>query len=86
MLQPDYPSEGEIRAALIRRADEFTRLTGLPKSVVGKEAVNDPAFLSQVAGGRNFTVGLYRRVMDWLDENWPKDGDPKAKAPERAAS
>lgn len=72
MESVSYPSDSEIRAALLRRADEFIRLTGSTKSAIGKDAVNDPAFLGQVAAGRNFTIGMYQRVMAYLDANWPK--------------
>jgi len=72
MTAISFPSEQEIRDAVVRRADEFSRLTGMSKTEIGKRAVNDGAFLNQVAAGRNFTINLYRRLMDWLDENWPR--------------
>lgn len=67
-----FPTDEEIRAALIRRAEEFSRLTGIPKTEIGKLAVNDAAVLGQIAEGRNFTINLYRRLMDWLDTEWPR--------------
>ncbi len=72
MASISFPNEQEIRDALIRRAEEFSRQTGMSKTEIGKRAVNDGAFLSQVAEGRNFTIRLYRRLMDWLDTNWPE--------------
>jgi len=72
MTSISFPTEQEIRDALIQRADEFSRQTGIPKTEIGKRAVNDGAFLGQVAEGRNFTINLYRRLMDWLDANWPE--------------
>jgi hypothetical protein len=72
------PKEQDIRTALIQRAEEFSRQTGMSKTEIGKLAVNDGAFLAQVADGRNFTIKLYQRVMDWLDKNWP---EPHARRP-----
>jgi hypothetical protein len=71
MAPISFPTEQEIRDALLRRADEFSRQTGMSKSEIGKRALNDGAFLGQVSKGRNFTIELYRRLMDWLDANWP---------------
>lgn len=45
----------------------------MSRSEIGKAAVNDPAFLHQVAKGRNFTVGTYAKAMGWLDEHWPRE-------------
>jgi hypothetical protein len=75
-----FPREQEIREALVRRAEEFSRQTGISKTEIGKRAVNDGAFLGQVAEGRNFTIKLYRRLMDWLDANWPEPEMRRAKA------
>lgn len=68
----DYPSELKIREALIQRTEEFSRLTGTARTTISKSAVNDPAFLSRVVNGSNFTIGLYTRVQNWLDDNWPR--------------
>ena len=66
-----YPTEKQIRTALIQRIDAFIKVTGLTKSSVGKEAVGDPAFVGRLFGG-NFTVTTYGRVMKFLDDNWPR--------------
>ena len=81
MTATSFPSEHEIRDALVRRAETFTRLTGISKSEIGKRAVNDGAFINQVGEGRNFTVGSYRRVMNWLDAHWPKQESPGKRTP-----
>jgi len=78
MTSVAFPSEQEIRDALVRRAETFTRLTGISRSEIGKRAINDGAFISQVGEGRNFTVGSYQRVMNWLDAHWPKQ-EPRGK-------
>jgi hypothetical protein len=67
------PNHDTIRDAMVACAREYVRLTGNPISAVGKNAVNDPAFISQVEKGRNFTIEMYRRVMSWLDDNWPPE-------------
>lgn len=72
-----YPTHDQIRKALVERAAEFVRLTECPKSSIGKNSVNDPAFISRIEGGSNFTVEIYQKVQSWLDANWPKDADQR---------
>lgn len=67
----NYPTGADIRAVLLWRAARFTEMTGLGPSVIAKQALNDPAMLSRVANGHNFTVQTYQRFMNWLDEHWP---------------
>ena len=67
----NYPRAADIRAALLTRAEAFSRETGMPRTAIGREALNDTSFLSQVADGRNFTLRSYERVMDWLDTHQP---------------
>jgi hypothetical protein len=71
-----FPTEQLIRAALLDRAQEFRRLTGIPISNISRLAVSDAAFLTRVRTGRNFTVKTYQRVHDWLTEHWPKHDSP----------
>ena len=85
MASISFPAEQDIRNALIRRAEEFSRRTGMSKSEISKRAVKDGAFISQVAAGRNFTVRLYQRMMDWLDANWP-DPEPADRKREQSTS
>ena len=79
---PIYPTEDELRAALLARADEFTKLTGMTRTQIGLEAVNDGAFLGQVEKDRNFGIKLYSRFMSWLDDHWP---EPAAKTTKKSA-
>jgi len=74
---PDiYPNDDTIRNALLARVRSFMQLTGMGPSIIAREAINDPAFLTRVAKGHNLTLRSYQRVMDWLDDNWP---NPKRK-------
>lgn len=70
-MHPDDPDEATIRGALVERAKEFSRRTGVPLSGIGKAAVNDSSFILDVARGANFTVGRYQRAQEWLDKHWP---------------
>jgi hypothetical protein len=73
---PPFPSEQAIRGALLARAHEFSRLTGMSAADIGKRAIADPAFIYQVERGRNFTVHTYKKFMAWLDKRWPADDVP----------
>lgn len=71
MPEQVYPKDYQIRAALLRRAAQFTGITGASAAAIGRHAVNDPGFVPRIARGQNFTVSTYQRVMDWLDTHWP---------------
>lgn len=71
MTHAKYPTDDDIRAALLGRAAQFTKTTGMAQSAVAKHSVNDPAFFLRLSQGRNFTVSTYQRVMTWLDCHWP---------------
>ena len=67
-----YPTEREIRAALIRRVAEFIKLAGTNKSSFGKAAVSDPAFVGRVGAGGNFTISTYGRAMTYIRKHQPR--------------
>lgn len=75
-----YPTEEELRTALLGRAAEFSRLTGMTKTEIGLMSVNDPAFLGSIEKDRNFGIKLYARFMAWLDDHWPGNSKPKRSA------
>lgn len=58
----------QVRAALLLRIDSFIASSGMSASALGKAAVNDDRFVNRIRSGGNFTVELYQRVIDWLDE------------------
>lgn len=72
MTRTEYPTGADIRAVLLWRAESFTQQTGIPLTVIAKRSLNDPALLTRVAKGHNFTIQTYQKVMDWLDDNWPR--------------
>jgi hypothetical protein len=65
-MQP-YPTEAEIRDALVSRVAEFCRDSGLGPRTVCIRAINDPNFFNKVKSGGNFTLRTYARVHRWLD-------------------
>lgn len=71
MRKPSFPSEEELRSLLLKSAERFHRLTNMPRSEIGHQALNDPAFLTQVEEGRNFRVRTFDTFMRWLIDHWP---------------
>jgi hypothetical protein len=65
------PSADDLRRGLLAQLDEFAKLSGMTKSEIGKNAVNDVAFISDLEAGRNITLKLYDRVRSYIDNNWP---------------
>jgi hypothetical protein len=76
MSGPAYPSVQTIREAMLMRAREFSRISGLSVADIGQLALNDTAFLYKVSQGRNFNLDTYRKLMAWLDRRWPSDSVP----------
>lgn len=73
MPDEKYPTEEKLRSILLERAEEFCELTDTSLSNLGKTIAKDTSLFSQIRSGRNFTVALYTKVNEWLDENWPKE-------------
>lgn len=63
-----YPTDADIRNALLARASLYAEQSGTALSAVGKRSLNDPAFFARLAAGRNFTISTYQRAMEWLDQ------------------
>lgn len=82
MTAEKYPDEEKLRVAAIERAEEYCLLTGNGIGKLGILISNDKTTFTRLKKGKNFTIGLYRKIMDWLDENWPKEPVDK-KAAER---
>jgi len=74
---PSYPTEAEVRRALMRRANEYIRATGLAISTVSKHALNDSNYLMKVRDGGNFSIRNYARLMDFFDTNMPAQEKPR---------
>lgn len=70
-MSTNYTTGEQLRAALLDRVTRYSHVTGVAQSAIAKDSINDPAFFTRLALGRNFTVGTYQRVMDWLDDHWP---------------
>lgn len=61
------PTDQEIREELLKRADTLRRRTGKSLSEIGREAVQDTAFMGRVRNGKNITLKVYQRALDWFD-------------------
>lgn len=75
-----YPRGQDLRQAIVDRAFEYSRLTGMGLAVIGREAVGDVNFVSQVQNGRNFTIGTYDKFMKYLDAKMAARAAQEAKA------
>lgn len=64
---PHDLSAAAIRGKLLERAEAFAARHKISLSRIGVEALNDSKFLAEVKNGRNFTIGSYEAVMDWMD-------------------
>jgi hypothetical protein len=69
------PSGDDLRDAIIARAQRFCELTNTTKTELGRKAVGDGAFISDLESGRNITFKLYDKLREYLDANWPKQAE-----------
>ena len=66
-----YPTEQEMRDALLGRAKEYCAVARIRPSVLERKTGRANGFFKSLAAGRNFTVKTYTEMMTWFDENWP---------------
>jgi hypothetical protein len=71
-MDANYPTEDEMRQALVKRAEEYCAQTGVAIYTLGRTLGKGKGFFKEIANGRNFTVGTYTEVMAWFDTNWPR--------------
>jgi hypothetical protein len=71
-----YPTEQEIRAALIERVTAYCHTADITPRILFKRAINDPNFFKKLEKGGNFTLRTYQRVHHWLDRH-PRKGTKK---------
>jgi len=69
---PAYPTEKQIRTALIRRMTAHCEAVGIQPRTLCERAINDPNFFIKLQNGGNFTVKTYQRVQRYLDEHRPR--------------
>lgn len=69
---PAYPTEREIRTALIARVTDFCRVKGIKPRGLCQQAINDPNFFNKVTSGGNFTLRTYQRLNRYMDRHAPK--------------
>ena len=67
-----YPTESEIRSALIERMQAFCDASGKAPSMVCRAVMNDTTFFSKIVAGGNFTIATYQRFQTHFDKNWPR--------------
>jgi hypothetical protein len=71
-----YPTDQEIRAALIERMHAFCAATGRAPSMVCRVVMNDTTFYAKLVAGGNFTIETYARFHACFDKYWPRRGAP----------
>lgn len=54
--------------------DTFLRRTGMSATAFGKEALNDPSFVHDLRNGREPTLGVVRRVGEFMRDRAEKRG------------
>lgn len=62
--------------AFLKEIEEFLSGTGMPHTTFGKEAMNDPSFVTRMRNGGNPTMKTIKRVRDFID-NGGKSAEPK---------
>jgi hypothetical protein len=55
-------------ADLIERIDQFLLDTGMAPTRFGREAANEPAFVTRLRGGMSPTLGRVNRVIAFMDQ------------------
>lgn len=66
-----FPTEKQIRSALIERMKAYCKRHDVSPSTVCLAVMNDTMFFSKVLEGRNFTVESYQKIQDFLTADRP---------------
>lgn len=68
------PSSDDLRKRLLEKCNEFSELSGLHLSKICILALGDHKFAKVLENPEgNFTVAKYQKLLDYLNENWPKE-------------
>ena len=76
-----YPTESEIRSALIERMQAFSAASGIAPSMVCRAVMNDTNFFTKLVAGGNFTITTYQRLHTHFDQHWPNVPVERKRAP-----
>lgn len=73
-MNTPYPTEREIRTALMARVSAYCKAEGIKPRTFFARAINDPGFFGKLKRGENFTLRTYQRVHRYLDQHAPRTG------------
>ena len=71
-----YPTEDEVRVALLERMLEHSIVTGTPLWEISRSAIGRHGFIYEIARGGDFRISSFGRVMRWLDGHTDRDRIP----------
>ena len=71
--QRAYLTAAEMRRMLIERIAEFRARTGMSRTRLGVEALNDGHAIPDIEAGRNLSLDTYQRLMNYLDDHASND-------------
>ncbi len=58
---------------LLQRIQHHLRMRHMPSTRFGREAIGDPNLVSQLKDGRELRTATLQRVIDYLDDNEPRE-------------
>jgi hypothetical protein len=70
-MSKSHATASDPKTELLRRLAQFSAISGMSKSAIGKQALNDSAFVFRIET-QDVTLSTYSKVMRWLDANWPE--------------
>ena len=56
-------------ADLLDSVESFLSETGLAASKFGRDAMNDPNFVADLRGGRDYRESTKKKVLRWINDN-----------------
>ncbi len=78
--------ERTMREHLLRYLDRFVVISGIPDSMISREAVGDPSFISKFRVGRELTPRKYDTLIAYFDRMLTEYGERyQQELPTRAA-
>jgi hypothetical protein len=57
----------QVRTHLLERIDAYQAKVPVTDAKLGTDAVGDHKVVARIRAGENFTLKMYQRLLDWLD-------------------
>lgn len=74
------------KEALLEAIEKFIARHGIPETVFGMRAMNDPSFIAKLRKGRSVRIDTAEHLRTYMRDFEKKDGNPRPRRHDARAS